>query len=1150
MNFSQTYSLNTSSKNFKSNLNCQNEIICQCNCCPCCCSCCSCCCCQCNCTCHIESRKQTEDNNNINQETFYENINYQKITPIKKNYRDSSLQIKSSISPDSMRRRIKNCQSYINIPTKYTNKKISDNVDNFNKHLISLKMKLNEQKLLRQNPSCSNTTNDNSPNSSALNFNNYYSPYINDNYYDNENDNNNNNFQRNHERSKQDFYDMLNSIKGSNKGELSPFKNKYNESNGVSDYNNEFNNTNPKRKKGNEYEKKLTKNKSYIGNTLISKTPINIRTTYAYNGKITKDNNNNNINNSIINRRNLDNTYNNNLRDFQNQLSYLNNTEINDYSKNNNLNSQGYYYQTTSYENKNPFQQERKYIPSNKINNNSSFVNLLKDKTNSKSIINQKNKINLNNSQTNLLSDTINKKYNDDFQKIRRNSDYNKSKLYIQNFKLNIIGENYQLDNSKDLLINELKNQILILKEKLNNNDNFYSPYINKENQNSPINRNNFIIQEQKEEIERLKEELKKENDEKNNLNSQLNDIQNNLIELRNENNGLHQLIENYDKNNQNNNYNENNILKTEISQYKDNLENLTNENKQLIENLNSLKNDLINLENENENMKQELLEKNKNEKLITPTKDNSIKEIEQLKQKLKETENKLNNLEEENEKLLEIQNQINLYKIENQRLKDSQNKLENENQKLIQAQSKLNKLEELNQKLIEAQNKLNILEDENKKLNKDISNYQSSQYLHNSTKNPEFETLQSQNKLLIQKISNYENIISNPKEKDYSTLNSSSQRKNRFKNLIVRNEEKLFYKGIPYTEEEYLKKITKTSSLTKKILTNSSSTTKIMTKFKIESDLSEIPIKNKIKVFGNVNELGDNLVFKMYKGTKNKNIICYDMKSKGFYFFDFADYNNFSSNFISDKNNGNVYLSYNSILYILTGKNYDMFYSFNPQKKSMEKLCSLNNNHSKGNLIPYHNSIICLSGEYNKKCEIYSTLKNEWNEMSEMKIERSEFGSCIIQDKYLFCIFGFNYPKNEYLNTIEYLDLLTENSNWEYLNYKNEKLLSLYIKGLLTVNYNDVKIILIGGYNGELDKPVEYFSQIILGEDFQNDSYVEDVNRKLKDIQKNKLYIFNSGITEKKDEKNRLYNIAYDNEDRIHVFEIQTMTHDVFNFE
>ena len=273
-------------------------------------------------------------------------------------------------------------------------------------------------------------------------------------------------------------------------------------------------------------------------------------------------------------------------------------------------------------------------------------------------------------------------------------------------------------------------------------------------------------------------------------------------------------------------------------------------------------------------------------------------------------------------------------------------------------------------------------------------------------------------------------------------------------------------------------------------------------------------------------------------------------MNSKNFYFFDFADYNNFSTNYINDEDNGNVYLSYNSFLYILTGKNYDMFYSFNPQKQAMEKLCSLKNNHSKGCLIPYHNSIICLSGQHNKKCEIYSTIKNDWSDMSEMNIERSEFGCCIIQDKFLFSIFGFNYPKNEYLNSIEYLDLLEEGSTWKYLDYKNDKLLSLYIKGLLAINYNDEKIILVGGYNGELNKPVEDFNQLILGNNFETDSYVEDVNRKLKDIQKNKLYIFNSGITEKKDEKDRLYNIAYDNEDRIHIFEIQTITHDVFDFE
>ncbi len=126
-------------------------------------------------------------------------------------------------------------------------------------------------------------------------------------------------------------------------------------------------------------------------------------------------------------------------------------------------------------------------------------------------------------------------------------------------------------------------------------------------------------------------------------------------------------------------------------------------------------------------------------------------------------------------------------------------------------------------------------------------------------------------------------------------------------------------------------------------------------------------------------------------------------------------------------------------------------------------------------------NSIICLSDQYNKKCEIYSILKNEWNDMPEMNIERNEFGCCIIQNKYLFCIFGFNYPKNEYLNTIECLDLFDENPIWKYLIYNNDNLISLYIKGLLCINHIDekIKIILVGGFNGELNKPVEDFYKL-----------------------------------------------------------------------
>ena len=119
----------------------------------------------------------------------------------------------------------------------------------------------------------------------------------------------------------------------------------------------------------------------------------------------------------------------------------------------------------------------------------------------------------------------------------------------------------------------------------------------------------------------------------------------------------------------------------------------------------------------------------------------------------------------------------------------------------------------------------------------------------------------------------------------------------------------------------------------------------------------------------------------------------------------------------------------------------------------------------------------------------------------------------------------------------------------WNNLNYKSDNL-SLYIKGFLALNYSDNKIILIGGFNGELEKNIENFSQIILGNNFENDIYVENVDRKFKDIQKYKSYFFSTGITKYIDDKNRIYNIAFDNNDRIHIFEMQNMGHDVFLFE
>ena len=102
-----------------------------------------------------------------------------------------------------------------------------------------------------------------------------------------------------------------------------------------------------------------------------------------------------------------------------------------------------------------------------------------------------------------------------------------------------------------------------------------------------------------------------------------------------------------------------------------------------------------------------------------------------------------------------------------------------------------------------------------------------------------------------------------------------------------------------------------------------------------------------------------------------------------------------------------------------------------------------------------------------------------------------------------------------------------------------------------MAINYNNEKIIIAGGYNEKGNIANEYFYQIIISQNFEKDreSYVEKTKRKLKDINKNKYYIFNKGYNIFLDNSN-LYYIAFDDYLRAHIFQVNNMAHDVFYFE
>ena len=325
-------------------------------------------------------------------------------------------------------------------------------------------------------------------------------------------------------------------------------------------------------------------------------------------------------------------------------------------------------------------------------------------------------------------------------------------------------------------------------------------------------------------------------------------------------------------------------------------------------------------------------------------------------------------------------------------------------------------------------------------------------------------------------------------------------------------------------------------------------------------SDENEIA-DNKTNVIQRNIDISPKTIFTIYHNYEKPMILAFDIENKTFSFQDYSDFGNFEENYQlsfstkeynNNSNEGNLYITIETNLYIITGKNHDMLYMFDSIKKSIIKLCSLQNNHSNGSLLNYENNIICCSGDYNKKVEMYSINKNEWTNLPEMLIERSNSFACLVNNKdnkYIFNVFGFNSQTKEYLNTIEYLILNQKDSNWNLLKYNNPNLISLNLSNLFCVNYYDNKIIIIGGYNGKDNKYINKFIQFILDKDnFENNIIVEETERKFKDIDINKKYLFCKGYKNYND-NNEIFYEVFDNQFNCHLFQKSNLAHDVFYF-
>ena len=401
---------------------------------------------------------------------------------------------------------------------------------------------------------------------------------------------------------------------------------------------------------------------------------------------------------------------------------------------------------------------------------------------------------------------------------------------------------------------------------------------------------------------------------------------------------------------------------------------------------------------------------------------------------------------------------------------------------------------------------------------------------------------------------------LHNIKQQQQQQMQQQQQHKQQF---MLHKPSSLFIKAsydIPHSKRTVTTTTTFENTKTKKtIMSSSSSTSKLLNKLQLNTDLTLSTSSSK---YHKQKPISDQLIFKNL--AQAQSIICFDFLTKAFHFFNYADFNNFDiNNTNKPTTEGALFLTHNSLLYMITGSNYDMLYSYTFKTNSINKLCQLSNNHHFGAFTSINDDeLLCAGGSHNKKVEVYSIHKNEWKELPELNIERSEFALCVVNNTYIYALFGYNAVTKEYLNTIECLDLSlrgNEQCKWKYLKYKNEEMISMFIKGHIAGVFGE-RIIVVGGVNGNDNAPEENFIVISFDSNDERDDNdddrkykelkVEKVERKVKDIYKNSAYMFGTSFSEIHDDNGREFMLAFDDDNHVHCIQKGNLGHDVYYAE
>ena len=173
----------------------------------------------------------------------------------------------------------------------------------------------------------------------------------------------------------------------------------------------------------------------------------------------------------------------------------------------------------------------------------------------------------------------------------------------------------------------------------------------------------------------------------------------------------------------------------------------------------------------------------------------------------------------------------------------------------------------------------------------------------------------------------------------------------------------------------------------------------------------------------------------------------------------------------------------YNTLtgLYILTGQKTDILYFYNSLTNTITKICKFNLGHDNGSLFLDNNSncLFVFGGKNIKSCEYYSFNDKRIYKLPDLTTDRAN-ASYIVSNNKIFAFFGFNYSRNTYCNSIEYIDYIRKD---RWLELKNIQLLknniSFDMESVSTMYYNNnpnLIMIYCGIQGDEEDFITEYY--------------------------------------------------------------------------